>query len=427
MERLNFETASQKLVIKHVAGNLRIKGWNEDEFRADADSEDALKVIEEKDGTINVSCDTSCLIRIPTDSSLEIDKVNGDLAIKTIENKISVKHVAGDVVIKNVGDVYLGTVNGDISVKMVEGDLTIDNVNGSANIRDVEGALTLKKVNGGISLKGIFYSMDVATNGQASLKFEPEGGGTYNVTADGSIYCKLAPGASAKVTLKSKAEAIRVRTSAGRETFKKKKYELMIDDGENTINLTASGDINFIANSESDDFRIGAEFDLIGLSSLADEITQQVTEQIESQIGNITAQIGDISRNIPAEFRNDERLQRKMEAQQRKLSYKLNMAQRKLDRSMERLHHKTGGRAKSDPVTDEERITILNMVSDKKISIDEAEMLLAALEGRAPETTPPTPPDPPTPPTPPKSKVKSKTKSKSKSKSKTKNKPDKKE
>ena len=36
----------------------------------------------------------------------------------------------------------------------------------------------------------------------------------------------------------------------------------------------------------------------------------------------------------------------------------------------------------SDPVTDEERMSILRMVEQKKISIAEAEKLLAALEGK---------------------------------------------
>ena len=36
----------------------------------------------------------------------------------------------------------------------------------------------------------------------------------------------------------------------------------------------------------------------------------------------------------------------------------------------------------SDPVSDEERLTILKMLQEKKISLQEAEKLLAALEGK---------------------------------------------
>ena len=36
---------------------------------------------------------------------------------------------------------------------------------------------------------------------------------------------------------------------------------------------------------------------------------------------------------------------------------------------------------KSDPVSDEERMTILRMLSEKKITSEEAEKLLSALEG----------------------------------------------
>jgi hypothetical protein len=39
-------------------------------------------------------------------------------------------------------------------------------------------------------------------------------------------------------------------------------------------------------------------------------------------------------------------------------------------------------RPQSEPVTDEERLTILKMLQDKKISLQDAEKLLAALEGK---------------------------------------------
>jgi hypothetical protein len=44
----------------------------------------------------------------------------------------------------------------------------------------------------------------------------------------------------------------------------------------------------------------------------------------------------------------------------------------------------SSGAKPSDPVSDEERMMILNMLAEKKISIEEAESLLAALEGRNP-------------------------------------------
>ena len=39
-------------------------------------------------------------------------------------------------------------------------------------------------------------------------------------------------------------------------------------------------------------------------------------------------------------------------------------------------------RPQAEPVTDEERLTILKMLQEKKISIQDAEKLLAALEGK---------------------------------------------
>jgi glycerol-3-phosphate dehydrogenase len=41
----------------------------------------------------------------------------------------------------------------------------------------------------------------------------------------------------------------------------------------------------------------------------------------------------------------------------------------------------TGSKPETDPVTDDERLTILKMLQEKKITIEQAEILLAALEG----------------------------------------------
>jgi hypothetical protein len=47
-----------------------------------------------------------------------------------------------------------------------------------------------------------------------------------------------------------------------------------------------------------------------------------------------------------------------------------------------------GGRGKAEPVSEEERMLVLQMVQENKITVREAEILLNTLEGRAvgPET-----------------------------------------
>jgi hypothetical protein len=94
------------------------------------------------------------------------------------------------------------------------------------------------------------------------------------------------------------------------------------------------------------------------------------------------------------------RAQRRVEAAQRRL-------ERKLQGRGIRSHGRTvtfthGGKA-AEPVSSKERGLILQMVQEKKINVDEAEMLLNTLEGRVAPIPPiqPVPPVAPVSPIPP--------------------------
>jgi hypothetical protein len=90
-----------------------------------------------------------------------------------------------------------------------------------------------------------------------------------------------------------------------------------------------------------------------------------------------------------------ERVQHRVDAAMRRAEEKMRSAERRsahMGISVGRWGVNFGGprppvppappRPPSDPVTDEERLTILKMLQEKKISLQEAEKLLAALEGK---------------------------------------------
>jgi hypothetical protein len=79
-----------------------------------------------------------------------------------------------------------------------------------------------------------------------------------------------------------------------------------------------------------------------------------------------------------------QKLERKLEAARRKQEIKAQAAQRRA-----RVHSKRSWGYDTptpptppDPVSEEERLMILNMLEQKKISLEEAEQLLAALDGK---------------------------------------------
>jgi dsDNA-specific endonuclease/ATPase MutS2 len=135
--------------------------------------------------------------------------------------------------------------------------------------------------------------------------------------------------------------------------------------------------------------------------------------QLDTQIEGLTAHLENIGlsqeqqeriaqRSRQASERATVRMQEKMRRMQEKLDRKLAEAQRRADQkaraAQRHAHLKVAGRRMWDfpmpptppttpeppgeAVSDEERLTILRMLEEKKITLEEADNLLSALEGK---------------------------------------------
>jgi hypothetical protein len=263
-------------------------------------------------------------------------------------------------------------------------------------------------------------------------------GQRYEFTADGNILCRLPQDASAKVTV-NQAENIMIHVGEVRVTEKESiPFEIVFGEGDARLVFTADGNVQITGEGpgwgvgEFDfDFNLGGEFE-----EMADQIGRQVSEQIESQVNMIEQQINAQMENLSAHLGNigispekaeriaerareasarataqaqermqraQERIQRKMEAVQRKAEQKARAAERAAQRGAQREKRSwsfswpaapghpghpghparpTAPEAAGEPVSDDERLLILRMLEQKKITAEEAEQLLAALEGK---------------------------------------------
>ncbi len=428
MEKVVVEVGrNPHILVEHVLGSLRVKGWDSGEIRVDAEHDDTLKLDHLK-GQVKIRCESGCVLRIPEGSTLEVRQVEGEFSLKSVEGEVSIGSVLGQVILKNCGPVKIKQIEGALTAKQVEGDLTAESVIGPAMVQDVEGALVLPSVEGNLTLKGSVLSLKAKVLGNAFLRFEPEPGASYQLQSEGYVDCRVPSRVSAKVTLMSEGGTIRVRAAGDKQTVRAERHEFTLGDGNGTIELKAIGRVDFDAASDQRDpdleFDIDADW-VPEVAGLAEEITQQVTEQIEAQIESLTEQLAGFSSQFeeigPRGEEAVRRAERKLAATQRNLQRKLAAAQRRAERKTQEAarharhtahrSHREGRRsvnvfgtpqAKNDPVSDAERMMILQMVQDKKIGVQEAETLLAALEGQGSQPpAPPSPPEPPLPPTPP--------------------------
>lgn len=372
---------SPHVTIENVNGSLQVKGWSEDRIRIDVRSEEDLHYTNTAD-MLTLQANSDCVLRVPEESTLTVQSVNRDAYIANVEGEVHVESVSGSLTIKAVGETRIENISGNLNVRTVEGDLSVSEIAGNAAIRGVEGDLKAEDVHANLSLREIEGEIVAHTDGNADLRLDMDDTGDVEVEAAGNLFCNLVSGNDADLEFESGAQSIHINTDEVRKHVQASQHEFTLGDGGSDVRLKAGGHIDFRSRESGEGFDVDLDLDLDMIdeaTGLADEISERVGAQLES----LNEQMESLQERLRRQ--NNDRATRKAHD-------RVAAAQRKLQL---RMQNRGGGRSfgvnlptkKADPVSEQERMLILQMVQDKKISVAQAEMLLNTIEGR--QLTPP--------------------------------------
>jgi hypothetical protein len=396
-------TETPKVVILQVGGNLNLKGWDQNEVRFSANTEDGQ--IEDLDQEIRVNCSGNCLLRVPHKAIIEIQQVGRQLLVKALNGELIVGNVGANILLKDVAATQIENVGGKLSAKRVSGDLQVESVGGSAIVQEVDGQFSAKAIGGSLHLQQGSGGISARVNGDAVLRFSPVSWQAYAVDAGGRIRCQLPEDVSAMINIVSGAQKIEVKRTDEIEIIRVGEHVLALGDGEATINLSAGSkvtienDIPIVVFDRNID--INLDFSDIGeFGAMAEEIAQNVGFQIEAQLGMLEEQLETqlsglaLSANLAglseekarkievkmkrAGERAAQRAEQAAERMKAKLDRKLAYAQRKAARKA-RVHRPHRHQVESEPVGEQERMLILKMLEEDKISVEQADRLLSSL------------------------------------------------
>jgi hypothetical protein len=409
-------------VIKlNIFGNLSVKGWDALEVAAKSSSPDDLS-LEVEGNQISIKCHSNASLRVPYESILQADQLKGDATMKSLEGDIFISQISGSLFLRSVASVDVGTIHGNLSAKNLDGDLHVKNCRGNVSVRDIQGDFNIgESVTGNLTLKEIDGNAKAASFGNVSVQIDPSPESSYDFKAKGNLTCRLAADASAKVRItegnKIAMKIPGVEVPADITT----PYELVLGEGDADLVLAASGKVSLTSRPPDWDMtdleiEIGEDFE-----SFADTINQQISSQIEAQMQmmdeELQLQLDNISASLEASAINAEqaeriaerarmaseranqRAQEKIRRAQQKMERKLEAARRRAERKARAAERAARDRRRrpepaewvappqkpsSEPVTEEERLMILQLLEQGKVSPEEAEQLLAALEGKSP-------------------------------------------
>ncbi len=422
MDKQFATTSASPNILLVVSGDLRLKGQDEFEVVAKSDNPEDLS-LESRNDQVVIRSSGNCSARVPRAAVIHAEAVHGDATIKGLDGDTKIDIVNGDLDLRSVGKINIDTVNGNLTAKNVDGDIKIDQINGDVSVRGVQGDFTVTgNVSGNLNLSDVGGSATACADGNITLRLDPTPGHNFEFSCHGNLFCRLSEEASVEISVPKATQVMvdlpGIHASAPVQT----PYALTLGEGDAKISLSAGGNVILDTHSpdwgmEDLDIDVGSE-----VEGMADAVTQQINQQVESQMRMIEDQLNmqlsslsmrlsaakltaDQARRIEerareASQRATERAQERVHRAQERMEQKLAAAQRKIEqrsqareRASRHAHHPIGmgiltfpTSPKSpapvgDPVSEEERLMILRMLEQKKITMEQAEVLLSALEG----------------------------------------------
>jgi hypothetical protein len=347
--------------IEIVEGDLRLVGWENEELLARVEHENDL-TLQQADEQISLTCRDDLVLNLPKGSRVHIETVHGDMSVRGLTAELELEAVHGDLAMRDVGSVKLGTIGADFSLRRARGDVHARSVGGDALLRELEGSLTLDSVSDDLAVRAVEGNLKVDVDGDIVAHLDPGPGRECALVAGDDIMVLLPP--EANVTLTINAERIKLEWP-GLEGDESTSRVITLGDGTAQVKLDAGGDV----------------------------VVTNRLDAVESaeEYGNFAGMMfdwGGFGRDL------GERISRHAQEVAERAARKAETAGRRVERHMRPGPHGRVGVGRWQwnfpsgapvdpvaPVSDEERMTILRLLGEKKITAEEAAKLLSALEG----------------------------------------------
>jgi hypothetical protein len=355
---------SPKIIVDRIGGDISVVGWDGNEVLIKADDDEM--VIEQNGDEVRMSCEDDISLRLPKGSSLTFTRIGGDAAIRGVSGDIVIREISGDLSMRDVGSVSIESIHSDFSVRGIRGNLDIKKANGDVSVRDVDGSVTIESVTDDLALRGARGNIKVNVGEDVVVYLEPRDDGEYFVTAGDDILMVLPHSANATVTMQG--DDIDVQWQGVDEMPDATERVVVLGTGAARIVLSAGGDVRLTdranAGDSADEFGnfAGLNFDWSGFGD-------RISRQVEQATARATKRAEEAAR----------RVERHAERHARRWTGRVTLGQ-SWDFGPKGVPTPPGPPG-SEQVSDDERMAILKMLQEKKITAEQAEQLLKALEG----------------------------------------------
>ncbi len=375
-------------VVVKSSGDLFLEGQDASEVRFQS-SEDRIRVNQSNE-TLYVETHASLDLSVPRGANVVIEKVGGSALIQELEKSLVVQKIGGDLGLRRLGTVRVEKVGGNCLVQDVRDGLNVRKVGGDLTVREISGGLDVSSVGGDADLQvSTINALDGRAGGDLRLYVMEAVDGRLTMKAGGNVELYLPGGVNAKFLFNSGGETIALDLSQQSEQvhtkISERRYEYVLGEGGAVIEALAGGDIR-VSDAPVQFMPIMDELDRRE-SAWKDARERRGSASWTGGFGfdRSSAWADMISRRAQEAAR---RAEQRAHAAMRRTEEQIRRAAERDMNWAENWPGPTPGappapqRPVSAPVTEQERLLVLQMLQEGKVSVEQAEKLLAALEGR---------------------------------------------
>lgn len=397
------------LVVKGY-GKLVLSGGDAQEIICQNYAEEDFTLYE-SDECFYITTMHDCEISIPSASQLRIEKCLGSVHLNNLTGEIQAEKIVGNLLLKEIKDVNVLKVGGNCTVSGLTGQMSIEKVGGnfagfnlqSLSVEKIGGncyladsnhQISIDKIGGNLYARNLTGHLDIQKVGgeccldAAGLGITLHVGGDLELALHGEgDYTEIKAGGDIKAHLLGDVENINcalraggdVRVKWGDKKIKQERtYDFELGDGHQKLSLKAGGDITVTDQVWDTSQLIPDQEKFLSLeeSALSEIIHKQVEtatrlaeqkirlaqERLEKMKMNINVNVDDVI------FEDDFMMPTPPKPP------KPPKPPRPFHRDFQPVVSPKKG------ATDEERLFILQMLQEKKISVAEAEDLFKALD-----------------------------------------------
>ncbi len=389
MDNSTIPVKEDTIIVIRTSADLYLSGGDQADVRLFS-SEERVQISRE-DNLLRIENHSGLDLMVPHGSNIKIERVGGSAFLQDL-GMVEIDKVGGELALQRLGQVEIGKVGGSLTVRDVSGPFRVQRIGGELMARGLESLVTLEAVGGDADVQGVGEGEFILrAGGDAQIYLTRSMGRLVSVRAGGDVALHLPPEVNARFEVVADSEEIHLNLNHQADPFdgtiEQRRHEFIIGEGEARVELRGGGDC-LISDEPAEPSSLNSEFERI-------ETSWQNARENRARFG--WPGHFDPGRSVAWADMIGRRAQEAARRAEMRVGRHGGHGEHGRHEGWERFFQgdftppvpptpptppMSPQQTSRTPVSEQERMLVLQMLQDGKVSVEQAEALLRALEGK---------------------------------------------